>query len=250
MRTRRARQLRGKFESLDRIIGEVRQTMQTMGNAHVATPTTNASASKNLEDLEVKSRQLETLAKSVRDDYQSVRAEAVLQREVTLRLFALSPVGTPLDTWRRLEDQIRRQIGSEWARRMMREPPESDRRWACVPEHAETYKMDFPSSEAALAALEGQAGELVCYERGFPIDVAVELFDVDLLLEHAEAKSGAQVLGREEGLFASASDEDLEKLRHTLAATVVDWVEQAKLPIYRIVEREEVEPTDAKDCPA
>lgn len=116
MRPRRARQLQGKFASLDRIIGEVRQTVQTMGNVQLSTQTMNVNASliKNLEDLEVQSTRLETLAKSVHDDYESVRVEAALQREVTLRLFAQLPVGTPLDTWRRLEEETRRQVLSEW----------------------------------------------------------------------------------------------------------------------------------------
>lgn len=117
MRARRARQLQGKLVSLDRVIGEVRHAVQAVGASHASPQTTDASALviKTSEDLEADARQLETLAKSVRDDYESVRVEAVLQREVTLRLLAQAPPGAPLDTLRSLEEEIRRQVISEEA---------------------------------------------------------------------------------------------------------------------------------------
>lgn len=139
----------------------------------------------------------------------------------------------------------------------MHQLPESGQQWACVLEDAEIYKTGFASREAALGALQGQAGEVVRYERGFALDVAAELFgdhDVEALLQRAEVLglAGGAVLGHvEDGLFGSASVSDLEDLRLGLSAAFVSWVEKKNLPIWRVVEREEVElVTDAKDCTA
>lgn len=111
MMKRRPRQLKGKIESMERIIEEVRQTVQAM--RVVATTRANVIAIERFEVLEAQAVRLETLAKSVRGDYESVRVEAALQREVTLRLFAQSPAGAPLGTLRSLEEEIRRQVISE-----------------------------------------------------------------------------------------------------------------------------------------
>jgi hypothetical protein len=107
--------MKGQITSLDRVIGEVRQTVQTMGSLQLSAQAINTSTmvGKKLEDLEAQTTRLETLAKSAHDDYESVRAEVALQREVTLRLLAQSPPGAPLDTLRILEEAIRNQVCSE-----------------------------------------------------------------------------------------------------------------------------------------
>jgi hypothetical protein len=99
---------------LDRIIGEVRHAVQAVGASHASAQTINSNTVViTSEDLEAHAMQLEALAKSVRDDYESVRVEAALQREVTLRLLAQSPPGAPLNTLRSLEEEIRRQVIGE-----------------------------------------------------------------------------------------------------------------------------------------
>jgi hypothetical protein len=74
MNARRARELNESFESIERIIGEVRQTDDGDDERCApSSPMMRGSLMENLESLKVRSRQLETLAKNVRDDYESVR---------------------------------------------------------------------------------------------------------------------------------------------------------------------------------
>lgn len=127
---------------------------------------------------------------------------------------------------------------------MIQLPDVGQRLWACLPEDAEIYNMGFPSKAEAHEALNGHAGEIMAYERGIPLDIAADLFDIELVLSLIEARSVAsgRVLAPEDrGMFDAASEAQREDLRNALAATVVGWIEKTNLPIVKITEQEDVE---------
>lgn len=124
----------------------------------------------------------------------------------------------------------------------------STRQWACMPDRTEVYQMNFVSRDAAVSALGGEAGEVVCYERGVPAKDLEGIFDVASLLSRAEdALSNENVIADfESGLFDTSDVEEAELRKH-LAEAFAKWASEVKPDAWAIVERTIVEREEAEE---